>query len=72
MPKVDIFGRSFFIGFRGYNFLAKEMEGFLKAMQSTFCPVGFLSYSLRCGVRHPHFDEQTFFWKKGRMIVWRW
>jgi hypothetical protein len=37
--------------------LAKEMEGFLKAMQSTFCPVGFLSYSLQCRVRNAYFDE---------------
>jgi len=41
-----------FIGFIGYNFLAQEMEGFLKAMQSTFCPVGFLSYS-----PNAYFDE---------------
>jgi hypothetical protein len=46
-----------FIGFRGYNFLAQEMEGFLKAMQSTFCPVGFLPYISLCKVRHPHSDE---------------
>jgi len=30
------------------------MEGFLKAMQSTFCPVGFLSYIQHCKTRHPH------------------
>jgi len=46
-----------FIGFRGYNFLAQEMEGFLKAMQSTFCSVGFLSYSLQCRVRSGYFYE---------------
>jgi hypothetical protein len=48
-----------FIGFRGYNFLAQEMEGFLKAMQSTFCPVGFLSYIRLCKVRPPHSGEHS-------------
>jgi len=46
-----------FISFIGYNFLAQEMEGFLKAMQSTFCPVGFLSHSLQCRVRSGYFNE---------------
>jgi hypothetical protein len=46
-----------FISFIGYNFLAQVMEGFLKAMQSTFCPMGFLSYISSCRIRHPHFGE---------------
>ena len=50
-----------FIGFRGYNFFAQEMEGFLKAMQSTFCPVGFLSYKPQpqYRIRHPNFSEHS-------------
>jgi len=46
-----------FISFIGYNFLAQEMEGFLKAMQSTFCPVGLLSYNLQCRLRSGYFNE---------------
>jgi hypothetical protein len=35
------------------------MEGFLKAMQSTFCPMGFLSYEPQpqYRIRNPHSDE---------------
>jgi hypothetical protein len=34
------------------------MEGFLKAMQSTFCPVGFLSYNRnRIVGKTPSLDE---------------
>jgi len=46
-----------FIGFRGFNFLAQEMEGFLKTMQSTVCSVGFLSYKPQYRIRNAYFDE---------------
>jgi hypothetical protein len=41
MPKVDTFGRSFFIGFRGFNFFFRKWRDF-KSHAKHFLSRGFL------------------------------